>query len=65
MNSLNALIVQLVADLRDARCRTLALIDDLSDRELGGRAAGAAAEPLWELGHVAWYQERWTLRELQ
>lgn len=65
LNSLNALIVQLVADLRDARCRTLALIDDLSDRELGGRAAGAAAEPLWELGHVAWYQERWTLRELQ
>ncbi len=67
MNSLNALIVELVTDLRDARQRTLALVRDLTDRQLSAAGAVEAAEvdgPLWELGHVAWFQERWTVREL-
>ena len=48
--------------LRDARSRTLELALDLDDaRWLGPRLP--IVNPLrWELGHVAWFQEWWTLR---
>jgi iron(II)-dependent oxidoreductase len=48
--------------LRDARKRTLELALDLDDAQwLGPRLT--IVNPLrWELGHVAWFQEWWTLR---
>jgi iron(II)-dependent oxidoreductase len=52
----------LAAALRDARARTLALTADLEGaRELGPQLP-IVNPPRWELGHVAWFQERWCLR---
>ena len=48
--------------LQDARRRTLALAADLSDAQLQVPLLPIVNPPLWELGHVAWFQERWLLR---
>jgi iron(II)-dependent oxidoreductase len=48
--------------LRDARRRTLALADDLTDQQLEVPLLPILNPPLWELGHVGWFQERWLLR---
>jgi iron(II)-dependent oxidoreductase len=47
--------------LRDARRRTLELIDLSEERRLGARLR-IVNPPLWEVGHVAWFQEKWVLR---
>jgi len=49
--------------VRDARRRTLALVEDLDDRQLMGPRLAIVNPLRWELGHVAWFQERWVLRE--
>ena len=46
----------------DARRRTLELASALSDTQLLGPRLSIVNPPLWELGHVAWFQERWVLR---
>jgi gamma-glutamyl hercynylcysteine S-oxide synthase len=48
--------------LMDARARTLALIADLSDEQLMGPRLPIVNPLLWEIGHVAWFQEKWLLR---
>jgi gamma-glutamyl hercynylcysteine S-oxide synthase len=48
--------------VRDARRRTLALAGTLAPGELLGPRSPIVNPPLWELGHVAWFQERWALR---
>ena len=48
--------------LRDARQRTLALTADLRGQQLFGPRRAIVNPVLWELGHVAWFQERWCLR---
>jgi iron(II)-dependent oxidoreductase len=48
--------------VRDARRRTLDLIADLDDGQLLGPSLAIVNPPLWEVGHVAWFQERWILR---
>jgi iron(II)-dependent oxidoreductase len=55
---------ELIACLRDARARTLALLADLDDAQWFGPELRIVNPPIWELGHVAWFQERWTLRHL-
>jgi iron(II)-dependent oxidoreductase len=55
---------QLISDLADARARLLALFEDLTDDELRVPKLPIINPPLWELGHVGWFQERWTLRNL-
>ena len=53
---------QLAQWVRDARARSLALVADLSPDQLRGPRL-AIVNPLhWEIGHVAWFQEYWTLR---
>lgn len=53
---------QLVARLAQARGRLRALVACLpADGWLGPRAA-ILNPPLWELGHIVWFQERWCLR---
>src|SRR5688572_747843 len=49
--------------LRDARARTLAHAAQLAEAELLGPRLPIVNPPLWELGHIAWFQERWCLRE--
>lgn len=48
--------------VRDTRNRTLTLVDDLDgDRWLGPRLR-TVNPPAWEIGHVAWFCEKWVLR---
>jgi iron(II)-dependent oxidoreductase len=48
--------------LRDARRRTRLLTRDLEGPRLFGPKLAIVNPVLWELGHVAWFQERWCLR---
>ena len=48
----------------DARQKTFALIADLSDEQLLGPFLPTLNPLLWEIGHVAWFQERWVLRHV-
>ncbi len=48
--------------LIDARVRTLALTADLTGGQLFGPMLSIVNPPLWEIGHLAWFQERWCLR---
>lgn len=50
--------------LADGRRRTLELVSDLSDDQLAVPETGTVNPPIWEMGHVAWFQERWVLRHL-
>lgn len=60
---------QLRQHLLAARARTLALADDwqaaLGDAHPGVPYAQERNPPLWELGHVAWFQEWWIARNRQ
>jgi len=48
--------------LQDARQRTRALTADLQGQQLFGPKLPIVNPVLWELGHVAWFQEHWCLR---
>jgi iron(II)-dependent oxidoreductase len=53
---------ELCAWVRDARQRTIDLTADLSDAQLMGPRLAIVNPLLWEIGHVAWFQEKWVLR---
>lgn len=52
----------LAADLRDSRDRLLALVLDLEGDRWTGPLLPTVNPIRWEIGHVAWFQERWALR---
>jgi iron(II)-dependent oxidoreductase len=52
----------LVQWVNDARDRTLALYDDLDDEQLFGPRLAIVNPGAWELGHIAWFQEKWIER---
>ncbi|QIN79280.1 ergothioneine biosynthesis protein EgtB [Rubrobacter marinus] len=54
----------LVEMLVDCRRRTLELVSDLSDEQMLGPQLRIVNPPLWEIGHLAWFQERWNLRRI-
>jgi iron(II)-dependent oxidoreductase len=49
--------------LTGARARTLAHAADLAGGDLLGPRLPIVNPPLWEIGHLGWFQERWCLRE--
>ncbi len=51
--------------ISDVRQRTFDLVADLSDAEMLGPKLRIVNPPLWEIGHVAWFQEYWVLRNLR
>ena len=53
---------QLIGRLAQARGRLRALIDCLPAGGLLGPRAEHLNPPLWEYGHIVWFQERWCLR---
>ena len=55
---------ELLEDLREARASELVLFTDLSDDQMLGPEQHFLEPPIWELGHVGWFQEYWLLREL-
>jgi iron(II)-dependent oxidoreductase len=56
---------QLIATMREFRHRLRSLVADLDDRQMIGPRIAIVNPPLWEIGHVAWTQEFWTLRHLR
>ena len=55
-------IIQMVFETRK---RTLDLVADLSDEQMIGPLLPIVNPLLWEIGHVAWFQEWWVLRHLR
>ncbi len=55
-------IEKLIFALQEARERTLDLVADLNDDQLMGPRLSIVNPLLWEIGHVAWFQEYWVLR---
>ena len=53
---------QLAYMLTDTRKRTLELVSDLNDEQMRGPKLRIVNPPLWEIGHLAWFQELWVLR---
>jgi iron(II)-dependent oxidoreductase len=56
---------EIVHAMRACRARTLALIAGLDEQQLIGPRLAIVNPPLWEIGHVAWFQEFWLLRHLR
>ncbi len=56
---------EVAAALEDARRRTLELVEDLTDEQLRVPLLPIINPILWEIGHVAWFQEKWALRHLR
>jgi gamma-glutamyl hercynylcysteine S-oxide synthase len=60
---------QLILALQQARRLTISLLDDfasaLKGLEIDPQRYPEVNPPLWEFGHVAWFQEYWTLRNPQ
>ena len=52
----------LAAQLCDVRARTRRLTEDLSAEQLMGPMLPIVNPVLWEIGHVGWFHEYWTLR---
>jgi ergothioneine biosynthesis protein EgtB len=63
MNSENR-ITDLIENLREARQRTLQLVEDLDDDQMIGPHLAIVNPLRWEIGHVAWFQEYWLLRHV-
>jgi iron(II)-dependent oxidoreductase len=53
---------ELATQLRDVRTRTRRLTEDLSTQQLMGPMLPIVNPVLWEIGHVGWFHEYWTLR---
>lgn len=56
---------QLAAHLRETRRTELALLDAIPDDRMRGERAHFLEPPIWEMGHVGWFQEKWLLRHLR
>jgi iron(II)-dependent oxidoreductase len=52
----------LIRDLREARGHLCRVTAHLTGERLLGPCLAIVNPPLWELGHVAWFQEYWCLR---
>lgn len=52
----------LASIVEEARSRTLQLEAATSEAELAVPRLAIVNPPLWELGHVGWFQEKWVLR---
>jgi len=50
--------------VEDARQRTFELVEDLTDDQLMGPRLAIVNPLLWEIGHQAWFQEKWVLRHV-
>jgi iron(II)-dependent oxidoreductase len=55
---------RLVAELEEARARTLLLVAPLSDEELHTQHDPLMSPIIWDLGHIAHFEELWLTRNL-
>jgi iron(II)-dependent oxidoreductase len=56
--------LDLIAALEDARNVELEIFQGIDDSQLLGRQGHFLEPPIWEIGHVGWFQEYWILRHL-
>src|SRR5262245_49421885 len=61
---MSASVNELISMVHDAREQTSRLVADLNDEQLMGPSLNIINPLLWEIGHVAWFQEKWILRHL-
>jgi iron(II)-dependent oxidoreductase len=54
---------QLAQWVVDARARTMDLVADLDDEQLVGPQLSTVNPMIWEIGHLAWFSERFVLRD--
>src|SRR5436189_5878842 len=54
----------LLRALEEVRAVELQLLDGLADLQMLGHEAHFLEPPIWEMGHVGWFQEYWLLRHL-
>lgn len=59
----DATLGQLTSELRETRARTLRLTEGLTADQLMGPKLDIVNPMLWEIGHVGWFHEFWTLRQ--
>lgn len=64
MNYQNATVDSISAALLEVRSRTLALVEDLNDKELMGEVLPTVNPLRWEIAHAAYFHETWVLRHL-
>jgi iron(II)-dependent oxidoreductase len=55
---------ELFDTLVDARKVELELLEGIPDAQMLGKKAHFLEPPIWEFGHVGWFQEYWLLRHL-
>ena len=65
MEDKNVSTREILHTLNEVRSRTLALVEDLSGDQLTVPMLNIVNPPLWEIGHVSWFHERWALRHLR
>ncbi len=56
---------QLAAALKTTRARTLGIFDQLTAAQMAVPYLAIVNLPLWEVGHLAWFQEYWCLRQAE
>ena len=64
MSSIDIGAEQIAGWVRDARRRTFEMVQDLPDDRLRVPLLEIVNPFLWEIGHIAWFQERWVLRHV-
>jgi ergothioneine biosynthesis protein EgtB len=57
-----ASVAELASQLRETRARTHRLTNELSSDQLMGLKLDIVNPVLWEIGHIGWFHEYWTLR---
>ncbi len=56
---------EIAAALEEARARTLALVEPLSDEDLHLQHDVLMSPIIWDLGHIAHFEELWLVRNLE
>ncbi|HTE45694.1 MAG TPA: ergothioneine biosynthesis protein EgtB [Gemmatimonadaceae bacterium] len=55
---------QLIARMEEARARTMLLLEPLSDEDLHAQHDPLMSPIIWDLGHIAHFEELWLLKNL-
>jgi iron(II)-dependent oxidoreductase len=63
-SKLSPIAQELADSLLDARKRELEVLDKLTHDQLFGSRLRTVEPPIWEMGHVGWFQDRWILQNL-
>lgn len=62
--NLSPIAKELVDSLLDTRQREIEVLDNLTREQLVGSRSRAIEPPIWEMGHVGWFQDRWILQNI-